>query len=162
MEEKQKAALKKALAKYSKQEFSELLLTLMIGVYVRTAVLDITGNEWFFVEEQVDDFLTVAEELGYRDLTENYKGRRLPSKKLMKKEEAIIEEFTDTEFWNELELRLGQRDFFESLSTKEQQEIEKEYLLPEKVHEFYDKYEAEFEEHGIDRLEIVDSAKKPN
>ena len=141
--------------KLNKVELKELILTLMVGSSVRSAVAELDGEDWEKIEDQYLPFLELARNLGYSDLIENFKGSLIPSNKLCKKEEEILSEFTDDEFWNDLEIRLGQRDFTESLTKEELEKIGKNFWLPDKVHGYYKKYEKEFEKYGIQRLRII-------
>ena len=145
--------------KLNKEELKELILTLMVGSSVRSAVAELDGEDWEKIEDQVRPFLELAKKLGYSDLVEDFKGSLLPSNKLCKEEEDIISIYTDDEFWNDLEIRLGQRDFTEGLTKEELQKMSKNFWLPDKIHQYYRKYEKEFEKYGIQRLRIVDRKK---
>jgi hypothetical protein len=144
----------------SKEQFRELLLDVIIGVYVREAVLDLQGKDFSKVEELEKYLLSVAENFDAGDMVENFKGALIPSEKVCKEYEDIIEEYNNDEFWSRLEIDLGKRDFWESLTEEEKREIEKEKWLPERVHDFYDYYAKEFEENGIENLRIVKEIKK--
>jgi len=52
-------------------------------------------------------------------------------------------------------LRLGQRDYEREATKEDAEYTEAHYgMLPEKVHKYYKKYDDEFEEYGIERLEV--------
>ena len=112
------------------------------------------GEDWK-IEDQYLPFLKLARNLGYSNLIEIFNGSLIPSNRLCKKEEEIISKYTDDEFWNDLEVRLGQRDFTESLTKEEIENIKKNFWLPDRVHKYYRKYEKEFGKYGIQRLRIM-------
>ena len=141
----------------SEQEFAEILLTIMVGTFIRSAVAEARGEEWQKIEHQVDYFLNLAGKYGHSDLVEKFMTDTIPNKKLCKGEEKIIEEYNEDEFWEQLEIRLGQRDLYRNLSQNELKEIKnKTGRLPEKVHKYYEKYRKEFEKYGLSRIKISD------
>lgn len=144
--------------KFTKDELKELLLTLIVGSWVREAVDEYDGKEYKSpskYDKQTQYFLEFAEKLGYSNLFEKYKGELIVSNSLGVEEDKIMEIFHEDVFWEELQTRMGKRDFFKNITKVEKEELKKKQWLPERVHEFYDKYEKEFEKHGIDRLKIV-------
>jgi hypothetical protein len=64
-----------------------------------------------------------------------------------------LEEFVDESFWVELIDRLAERDFFNALGESEIRKMSRDERF-RKFYEFADPYEAEFAEHGIDKLVI--------
>ena len=141
--------------KFDKDTLKELILTLMIGDFVREAVAESNGESFEQFEKQLKPFLKMAENLGYNDLVERFHGELIPANKLGLEEDKIIEEYNDEEFWFLLQTILGQRDFYESRTESQKKQMEKDIMLPIEVHKFYDKYSKEFDKHGIDRLRIV-------
>ncbi len=152
--------MKKNIDKLTESEFEELLLTFMVGVYVRSGVLDSQGKNWKEVDDQLKFFLQLAEGLGFRKLVEHYNKDVLPNEKLCKQEEKIMEDYNEDEFWNTLEIYLGQRDFFENATNDDLEQLKKDFWLPDIVDKYYKKYEKEFMKHGINRLQIVNKVKK--
>jgi len=150
---------KKDIKELTELEFEEVLLTVMVGVYVRTAVLDNRGRSWKKIDEHVKLFLHTAENLGFKKLVEYYNKAILPKESLCKREEKIIENYGEDEFWEELKLRLGQRDFFMEITEEELKNQKKMPWLSNKINEYYEKYEEEFIEQGIERLQIVKKGK---
>ena len=70
-----------------------------------------------------------------------------------KRQTYFIEEFENETFWSELIERLADRDMLQTFDEDEILEMTTEERF--KAHfDFTEKYEGEFEEHGIDRLEI--------
>ncbi|OGM58706.1 hypothetical protein A3A75_00570 [Candidatus Woesebacteria bacterium RIFCSPLOWO2_01_FULL_39_10] len=144
--------------KFTKEELKELLLTLMVGSWVREAVDEFNGKEYknpSKYEKQTKYFLEMAEKLGYKELFEKYKRELIVSNSLGLKEDEIMDIFHEDVFWEELQTRMGKRDFFESMTEGEKKELKKKHWFPERVQKFYDKYQKEFEKFGIDRLQIV-------
>lgn len=70
-----------------------------------------------------------------------------------------LEEFVDESFWVELIDRLAERDFFNALGESEIRKMSRDERF-RKFYEFADPYEAEFAEHGIDKLVIRPDAKE--
>jgi hypothetical protein len=67
---------------------------------------------------------------------------------------AFIEKFENESFWEDLTDRLVQRDLIRELGEKKILSLEPLDRM-EKEDPYREKYEEEFEVHGIDRLEIV-------
>lgn len=65
----------------------------------------------------------------------------------------FIDEFENETFWSELIERLAERDMLQTLDEDEILEMTTEERFKAHI-DFEEKYEEEFEEHGIDRLEI--------
>ncbi|MFZ1075711.1 MAG: hypothetical protein WAN50_05050 [Minisyncoccia bacterium] len=67
----------------------------------------------------------------------------------------LIKEYDDEAFWDELEDRLGDRDFFNRYSEEEWKKMTQEERFM-KLQDCIIKWEDEFEEYGISRLGIVE------
>ena len=144
--------------KFTEKELKELILTLMLGQWVRETVDEYEGKEYEYpgkYEKQIKYFLELAEKLGYRRLFKKFKGELITSNSLGKEEEKIVEIFHDDVFWEELTTRMGKRDFYRTMTEEEKKEARKKHWLPERVDKFYEKYRSEFERFGIDRLQII-------
>ena len=149
--------------KFTNHELKELLLTLIVGSWVRETVDEYNGKEYTSqnkYDKQTKYFLELAEKLGYNNLFEKYKNELIVSNSLGREEDKIMEIFHEDVFWEELQTRMGKRDFFKNITKEEKEELKKKHWLPERVHRFYEKYEKEFEKHGIDRLGIMGDVKK--
>lgn len=138
----------------TKEQFKELLLNVMIGVYVRGAVADSRDEDFQQYEEFEKFLLEQARKAGWEEFVEDFRNTILPSDSLSEEEEEIMEAYDEDEFWHRLNLLLGQRDFYRSLGKEEAKELKKSHRLPDRVHEFYQKWWEEFEQYGIERLEI--------
>ena len=148
---------KKITVELSKKQLRELLLDVLIGSFIRGGVLDQQGKTWTHIEETKDFLLREAENAGHQNLVQRFEGHLLPSDKIIEEYEEIIEEHNDDEFWHELTTRLGQRDFKRAMTEEDRAYLkENKGFLPEKIHGFYEKYEEEFDQRGVDRLAIQD------
>ncbi len=138
----------------TKEQLREMLLASMIYSWIYGGVAEDRGEDWQKYEKLQKYLLQVAKENGFDDLVEEFHGRLVPTDKLCELEQEVIYEYNDDEFWHQLATRLGQRDFKRDMTSDEEWESKKNGWLPERVHEFYDKYNQEFEEYGVDRLDI--------
>ena len=78
------------------------------------------------------------------------------SEELEDQVEEILQEHGEGEFWHRLEIGLGQRDFMRTLTEEQREKIEKDpvHELPKEIDPMYEKWSKEFEEFGLDRLEV--------
>lgn len=135
----------------------DLALLVCLGDWVRGAIADLQGEDFdYWHEEITEEFFKSLKEQGFKTLTQEFGGSTLPSDELDKECEDLIDDYDDDVFWHELKTRFGKRDFQRTITPEEVIQIAKNDWLPERVHTFYKKYEEEFFEHGIDRLEIVE------
>jgi len=105
--------------------------------------------------ELEDYFMNYAKDFGCENMTEQFHGKTLLKDEIYEKIQEITDEYDDYVFWNELEVRMGKRDFERTKTKEEEKQIrENNGWYPERIHELYDKYAEEFENYGIDRLEI--------
>ena len=70
----------------------------------------------------------------------------------------ILDAYDDVMFWDELAERMGERDFH-AAHTEETATAMAEDEYMHRHHECVDRYEDEFAEHGVDRLEIAEEKK---
>lgn len=105
--------------------------------------------------ELEDYFISYAKDFGCEDMTEEFHGKTLLKEEIYEKIQEIMDEYDDYIFWNELETRMGKRDFERTKTEDEEKQMrENGGWYPERVHELYDRYAEEFEKYGIGRLEI--------
>ena len=111
--------------------------------------------------ENLEEYLLgYAKDFGCGDLIEDFYGKTLLRNEVYEKIDEIVEDYDDYTFWNELEVRMGKRDFERTITEKEKQYIkENKGWLPDRIHEIYEKYRQEFENYGIDRLELKNDKK---
>ena len=139
----------------SKEQLKEMLLASLVYSWVYGGLADGRGEDFEQYHKLENYLLSVAKVNGFSDLVENFRGSFLPSDEMSEQVEEIMSDYDDDTFWYELTMRLGKRDFWRTVTPEENAEaIEREWL-PERIHEVYKKYEDEFDEHDIDRLEIV-------
>ena len=112
------------------------------------------------IEKLNEYFLENAKNFGCEKFAEKYKGKYIPSDPFSKKIDSAIFEYDNETFWNELEIRLGKRDFEQSISSQEAKEMKNNNgWYPERIHLIYDKWQKEFEDYGINRLDVVKNEK---
>jgi hypothetical protein len=138
----------------TKQQLESLVKIVYLGSWV--------VNSWRTEEEAPGDVdeveqivLSAAGKNGLNEYVEidEEEGRFFPSAEVDEKMAETIDTYNDNTFWDELIYRLADRDYirkhgeeaFEELSTREGMEKERPFV---------DKYEKEFYENGLDRLEI--------
>ncbi len=110
--------------------------------------------------EKVREYLLLhAEDFGCKDLAETFKGKLIPSDAYSAVMDVIMEDYDDETFWHELETRLGKRDFENTMTDAEREEVEKKGWLPDRIHGIYEKWVEEFVKYGVDRLVINKDAK---
>ena len=140
----------------SRDQYRDLLLTVIIGTYIREAVAEMHEEDMDKINALQTFMLSQASNFSSDDMVENFEGVLIPSEKVCEQyHDDIIEEYNNEEFWHRLETDLGHRDFWKTVSNEEHRQIEKDEWLPDRVHKFYEKYEQEFETNGIKNLKIV-------
>lgn len=145
---------------FTKEQFKELLLIVMLGVWVRSFVAESREENIEEIEKWEEYFAGVAKQLGYTELYEVFHGKLMPSNDLCLEAEDMMEEYNSETFWEELENRLGRRDFYETMTEKEKAELKNAKWLPDRVQVCYKYYSKEFEKNGINRLRIIKRNKK--
>ena len=119
------------------------------------------ANSWRTkdVIEEFDDVeslvLAAAKRNGLEDCVEldPEEKKRVPSAELEDEMAEVVDFYDDNTFWDQLIFRMADRDFarkygqeaLDKLATEKGTDLEKPLL---------DKYEKEFNEHGLDRVEI--------
>ena len=149
----------KIAVEVTKKDFKELLLATMLYSWVRGGLADQKGEDFKQYERLEEILLRVADEHGFVDIAEKFKGTLVPADTLSHTIEDLVEESDDDTFWHELVVRLGKRDFYQTLTSEEKHALAKEDWLPERVQEIYEKYEQEFEEYGLGRLTLDENKK---
>lgn len=138
----------------SKEQFKEMLLAAMFYSWVCGGLADSKGEDFQKYEKLEEYLLKVAKENNFNDLVEEFEGHLVPDDNLSELVEETISEYDEDTFWFELVNRLGKRDFSRTITSEEKKELEKTDWLPDRIHDIYKKYEEEFDENGIERLEI--------
>lgn len=137
------------------EQYKDLALLVCLGNWVREGIEDMDGappSRWANLEKRI---LFAAINENIPNISEIFEGQIVPTDELNHECEEIMEEYNEFQFFHELTLRLGQRDFYRAASKEDIKYIEDHHgLMPEKIHKYYRKYDEEFEENDIDRLEI--------
>jgi len=137
------------------EQYQELVLSTMIGNFIRETVAEGKEKEVNKLQELETQILSKAKDFDASDLSEDFKEKTIPSEKLWVKTEKIMDEYNDNEFWIALSTVLGKRDFIKDSTKEELEKIKKnDGILPEKITEYYDKYEKEFEKNGLENMFI--------
>ena len=138
----------------TKEQMKEMLIAAMFYSWIRGGLADAKGEDFKEYERLQAYLLKAAKENGHSNMVEEFRGGLLPSDGLSGLVDSVIEEYDEDVFWHELVLRLGKRDFYRTVTPEENEEMRKKEWLPERVHELYEKYEKEFEDHGVERMTL--------
>ncbi len=144
---------------FSKEEHSTFLEILEIAHWVLFAHRTDEPEDRKTYQEFEQNIFGYAEALGFGDLImydEEFE-KYFPTREHDENSPArpFIDEFENETFWSELIERLAGRDMLRVLGdTKILKMTQEERFMAH--HDFEEKYEEEFEEHGIERLEIRD------
>jgi hypothetical protein len=142
------------LVKLTPKEFEKLLLLVCIGTYIKEAVDEMRGEDIKKTREIEDLLLKITIQKKLNHLAEEFMETVVPTDGFEEKYMQILEKFLEDDFWDRLVLYLGQRDFWRRLSEKEKEKVKKQKFLPDRIEEFYGKWEREFEKYGLERIEI--------
>ena len=108
------------------------------------------------LEELETYFLTFAKDFQCDDMVEEWRGEMIMSETASEKLEAIMDDYDEFNFWDSLTTEMGKRDFMRSITSDDRKYMaEHDGLLPDRIGDIYETYHKEFEDHGIDRLEII-------
>ena len=88
----------------------------------------------------------------YSELDEVEK-KYVPSHELEEKMAELVDFYNDNTFWDQLIFRMADRDYVRKHGEEAMAELETEKGM-EREKPLLEKYEKEFNEHGLDRLEI--------
>ncbi|NTW90226.1 MAG: hypothetical protein HGB37_04955 [Candidatus Moranbacteria bacterium] len=139
----------------SKEQLKDLIFLVELGRFVRERSSDVPDTELDRLWAEVLQPLLVAARAAEVDgIAENRDGKLVIAKEILSATDEAVAEYDDETFWFELESRLGERDFYYYGNDKEIEMAEKTGKLPDRVEWYYRKYRKEFDEHGVDRLEI--------
>ena len=144
----------------SKEEYRDLLDVLHMADWVMHAheTEKALGTEKY--DRIIQKFYALAKDMGQSDLIEYDPKLKeyFPTREFDDAAESweFIEDFTDETFWDELIHRLTDRDVARKVGGYEQ--MSKLNMTERFAHEgpVLERYSHEFEENGLDRLEIVD------
>lgn len=141
--------------KLSEEQLKDLIFLVELGRFVRERSSDVPDTEldrlW---AEVIQPLLAAARAAEVDGIAENRDGKLVIAREILSATDEAIADYDDETFWFELESRLGERDFYYYGNDKEIEAAEKTGKLPDRVEWYYRKYRKEFDEHGVDRLEI--------
>ncbi len=138
----------------SREQFETLLKAVYLGDWMVNAIR-VPGNYVPEFEELEKSLLLLAHGAGFNDTVEFDPSL---SEYFFKEEfhemlQPFIDEYDDEAFWDGLVDRLASRDFEKTYGDAAKRMGKDERF--EKLSAFVDKYEAEVEEHGVDRLRVI-------
>ena len=108
------------------------------------------------LEELETYFLAFAKDFQCDDMVEEWRGEMIMNETISEKFEAIVDDYNEFNFWDSLATEMGKRDFMRSITSDDRKYIaEHDGWLPDRIGDIYETYHKEFEDHGIDRLEII-------
>ena len=144
----------------TKEEYLGLLDLLHIAGWILVAHKTEDDPRTQKYDRIMQKFYALAGEAGAEDLIEYdpHLAKYYPTRKFEDTSEVMtfVDEFVDQSFWDELIIRFAERDAARQVGGYEQLN----QLSPEVLHALEDpleeRYAGEFDEHGIDRLEIVE------
>jgi hypothetical protein len=147
---------------FTKEQFRELLLVYLIGQYVKDAVDELEDKYDYDKSRELELYLLEqAQEIGLSELVEHFHGKLIPADVLSEDYDNYVHEFEGDSFWHELSTQLGQRDFYREMTETDSKYIkDNNGWLPKRIHDYYERYENEFEKYGTERLEINEENKE--
>lgn len=108
--------------------------------------------------EKLEEYLLEhAKDFDSMDLVQNVDGQNVLSESAYETDiVAVMDDYDENEFFEELASRLAKRDFRDDHTVEEIQKMAKKndgYFGVE-LEEYEERYYEEFEEHGVDRLKV--------
>jgi hypothetical protein len=138
---------------FSEEQYRSLLKLVAIGEWVAHALQDEQEDDEFSrVEQYVYSF---AGRFGANDLVVKERGRYYPARNLEESTMPLIEEYDLEGFWDTLVDLLAARDLATEHGEDGVRQLPGEEFL-EQLNERASVYEEEFEEYGVERLQIVE------
>ncbi len=144
----------------TKEEYSDLLDLLHIANWILVFHKTKVEPEMEKYDAVIQKFYALAADMGRGDLIENdpAKGKYRPTKTFEDTSQSltVIDNFVDHSFWDELIIRFAERDAARQAGGYEQLDRlshEERHVLVDPIEE---RYAGEFNNNGIERLEIVE------
>ena len=142
---------------FSREEYRTLLEIIEIADWVLFAHRTDTPKSLQKYSDLGQKILGFAEELGFGNLIAYDKelGKYFPTREDDENSPArpLIEEFENASFWEELIERLIDRDMLREFGEKNLLSMTRQQRF-EAYFKFEEKYQKEFEQHGIERIRI--------
>lgn len=144
---------------FADRQYKNLIKMAEIGSNIYGILGDVISEEYKIQSDEIDELrkylLSFAGDFNCENLTEEFRGETIMSDSFSEEMQEVMDDYDDETFWHELETRLGKRDFERTMTEIEEIKTKKDGWYPDRICDIYEKYEKEFEEYGIERLEIV-------
>jgi len=135
----------------------EQLETLVKLVYLGNRM----ANDWRTedVLEEYDEVESLVLDAAHKNGLDDYMeyeedtGKAVPSGELEEKMAEIADFYNDNTFWDQLIYRMADRDYVRKFGEDSLDELYTEQGM-ERERPLVERYEKEFNEHGLDRLEV--------
>jgi len=151
--------------KLTKEQYENLLKLVYLGNWMVNAIRSgAEGDEQIEKYNEIEQYIfSFAKEAGleeYIEFDEKY-NRFFPTADFEEDPEIekYLQDYNDEIFWQELADKLGTRDFIREYGKEAIDKMDQEERFI-KLQEFIIKYEEEFEENGIENLEIFKKEKQ--
>lgn len=141
----------------SREDLAELLTAAEIGLRVREANLAAEEHPTVVQRRVRERLLREALRLGMTGHATAFFGGATLTDAAAAEVDGELRAYDDDTLWHLLAVELGERDFYDTLTDAEYDALQADPALPlpERVTWYYDKYDREFAEYGVGRLEIV-------
>ena len=141
----------------TKTQYAVLMNALQIAGSVYGVMGDMVDRKFKKQSDELDELenylLENAEELGLKDMVDIFQGRKVVDEKYLNKAIDDLREYEEFSFWDDLARKLADRDLVRKLGAEKLRAMDTtEYINAE--YPIEDEYHKEFEEHGLDRVEI--------
>jgi hypothetical protein len=147
----------------NRAELERLLEVVCLGEWLLNAHLDPKEHSAAH-EAALQKFLALAEEngLGYLVETDEETGDLRPSAALRARIDVAgyVQDYDDAVFWDELALNLAERDLMNEIG-KDSFKTLPPAERHERVEKLAQKWDAEFDAHGVERLGLPEGAPRP-
>ena len=149
---------------FSKKQYLDLVKAVetadMIYGLIGDYIPDDYQAESHNISKLQEYLLKLAPAFGCGEIMEEFRGSAIMSEEFSEGIDAAMVDYDEITFCNELEMRLGKRDFARTVTKEELQQMERDHgFYPERIHALYEKWGREIEEHGVNRLEVDYAAK---
>lgn len=141
----------------SRGQFETVIKAAHLGNWLVNAIR-VPGSYVREFEELEQFLLSLAHGSGLHDIVEfdPTLSQFFEKDEILEKLQPFIDEYNDEAFWDGLVDRLADRDFSETYGDAAKRMDQNEQFG--KLSEFVERYEAEVEKHGIERLRILEAS----
>jgi hypothetical protein len=135
----------------TKGEYRDMLIAVEIARHV-LGNIETTEDR---IEELKKTLLTHAYDFECDDMVEKTDTGTVLRDRVHHDVDKRLEEYDNSAFWDELSSRLGERDAYERLSQEDRDRMSNDDdFRGEKIADFAERYDLEFDTHGVGRLRI--------